>query len=122
MNRFKFHGGDVQGREVKSLPNGVVPIPNSPIAYGEKSGHTHILNGDVELFQLNGKKFAVVGEDGAYHSHLHLSSITKESYQTNKNLSNADHTKECFIPKGVYEIGVHQKYNPYKKNFEKVED
>lgn len=122
MQPFKFHGGDVQGKQINSLPKGALKIANQPIAYGETSGHCHILTGDVELYEFEGKKFAVVGSDGAYHSHVHESSITKETWLKNQNLSNADHTKECWIKPGVYELGIHKRYNPYFKLWERVQD
>lgn len=122
MQPFKFHGGDVQGKQIKNLPKGASKIINQPIAYGETSGHCHILTGDVELYELNGKKFAVIGNDGAYHSHVHESSITQETWDKNQNLSDADHIKECWIKPGTYELGIHKRYNPYAKLWEQVKD
>ena len=123
MNQpFKFHGGDVQGKQIVSLPKGAIKVQNQPIAFGETSGHCHILNGDVELFELNGRKYAVVGFDGAFHSHIHQSSITEQTYKTNKNIANADHTKECWIKPGIYQLGIHKRYNPFQKVWDKVQD
>ena len=123
MNQpFKFHGGDVQGKQIVSLPKGAIKVQNQPIAFGETSGHCHILNGDVELFELNGRKYAVVGSDGAFHSHVHESSLTEETYKTQGNLTNADHTKECWIKPGIYQLGIHKRYNPFQKVWDKVQD
>ena len=123
MNQpFKFHGGDVQGKQIVSLPKGAIKVQNQPIAFGETSGHCHILNGDVELFELNGRKYAVVGSDGAFHSHVHESSLTEETYKTQGNLTNADHTKECWIKPGIYQLGIHKRYNPFQKVWGKVQD
>ena len=124
MNQpFKFHGGDVQGKQIVSLPKGAIKVQNQPIAFGETSGHCHILNGDVELFELNGRKYAVVGSDGAFHSHVHQSTITEDTYKINKNLSNADHTKECWlVPNIIIDLGIHKRYHPYEKIWQKVTD
>ena len=123
MNQpFKFHGGDVQGKQIVSLPKGAIKVQNQPIAFGETSGHCHILNGDVELFELNGRKYAVVGSDGAFHSHVHESSLTEETYKTQGNLTNPDHTKECWIKPGIYQLGIHKRYNPFQKVWDKVQD
>jgi hypothetical protein len=119
---YNFHGGDVQGFSIDSLPPMAKRIKQQPLAYGETSGHCHILTGDVELFEHGGKTFAVVGKDGAFHQHIKESSITPKTYKINKNISNADHTKDCKIAPGVYAIGIHQKYNPFSKVFEKVLD
>lgn len=122
MRVFKFHGGDVQGKQISELPENVVKINYTPIAYGETSGHCHILTGDVELYELNGKKFAVVGSDGAYHNHVNESKITPDIWNRNANISDADHTKDCWIAPGVYQLGIHKKYNPFAKIWEKVKD
>ena len=123
MNQaFKFHGGDVQGKQILTLPEGAIKIENTPVAYGETSGHCHILTGDVELFEYKGRKYAVVGSDGAFHSHVHESSITPAIWKENRNLSNADHTKECWIAPGTYQLGIHKKYNPFQKVWDKVKD
>lgn len=123
MNQpFKFHGGDVQGKQIVSLPKGAIKVQNQPIAFGETSGHCHILNGDVELFEFEGRKYAVVGSDGAFHSHIHESSLTEQTYKTQGNLTNADHTKECRIKPGIYQLGIHKRYNPFQKVWDKVQD
>lgn len=123
MNQpFKFHGGDVQGKQIVSLPKGAIKVQNQPIAFGETSGHCHILNGDVELFEFEGRKYAVVGSDGAFHSHIHESSLTEQTYKTQGNLTNADHTKECWIKPGIYQLGIHKRYNPFQKVWDKVQD
>lgn len=119
---YNWHGGDVQGYSIQSLPNGAKKINHKPLAYGETSGHCHILTGDVELFEHEGQTFAVVGKDGCFHQHIQETSITPKTYKAQKNISNADHTKDCVIAPGVYAIGIHQKYNPFAKVFEKVVD
>ncbi len=112
--KFNFHGGDVQGYSIDSLPAGAKPIQNQPIAFGETSGHVHVLTGDVQLFELNGQRFAAVGSDGAFHQHMHQSQLSDETYRTNANISSADHTKECRIAPGVYALGIDQAYDPFE--------
>ena len=116
-NEFNGHGGDVQD----ALPSSARKIKNQPVAYGEKSGHVHVITGsEVELFEDDeGNRFAVVGNNGAFHQHINDFMLTEETYKVNKNISNADHTKPCLIKPGVYFIGIHQRYNPYEKVFQK---
>ena len=121
MKQLRFHQGDVQGRSLSTLPRGAVKISNKPIAYGEHSGHQHVLTGDVELFEFEGKTFAVVGSDGARLQHVHESSITKKDYNSTKELQKADH-HSLLLPEGVYEFFIQNAYNPYKKLMEKVID
>lgn len=114
---FNFHGGDVQGYAIASLPKSakkIISVQDKIIARGEISGHAHILTGDVELYELNGQVFAVVGSDGAFHQHYKEANITEETFKANKNISDCDHTKECRIEPGVYAIGLDRQYDPHE--------
>lgn len=121
--KVNFHGGDVQGYSIDSLPKGVKKITSIEgriIARGETSGHSHILTGDVELFEDDkGNKFAVVGSDGAFHQHYKESMITEKTFKINKNISNCDHVKECFIPEGIYALGLDRQYDPHEEVWKK---
>lgn len=122
-SQFNFHGGDVQGYSIEALPENAKKVEHQPVAFGETSGHCHILTGDVELFQDDeGSFFAVVGSDGAFHQHIKESTITARTWKARKNISNADHTKECPINPGVYRIGIHRQYDPFEGVFKEVED
>lgn len=118
---IKFHQGDVQGKSIYSIPKAAVKISQKPIALGEHSGHCHILTGDVELFEHDGKIFAAVGEDGATLQHVHETNF-KGDYKTTKVLPKADHHPIKLAPNQNYEFGIHKKYNPFSKIFEKVID
>lgn len=112
----QFHGGDVQGYQIDKLPNGankVSSVEKRIIARGETSGHCHILTGDVELYELDGQLFAVVGRDGAFHQHIQETDVREETFKINKNISNCDHTKDCPIPEGIYALGIDQQYDPH---------
>lgn len=112
-----FHGGDVQGYIINELPKNakkVTTIEGRIIARGETSGHCHILTGDVELFELDGQIFAVVGKDGAYHQHYKEANVKEETFKINKNISDCDHTNDCKILPGTYAIGLDQQYDPHE--------
>jgi hypothetical protein len=116
----KGHQGDVQFKET-SLPSGAVPIDHKPLALGEHSGHLHAVTGDVHLFEHNGTIFAAVGNDGAFLQHVH-ESVFKGQYSLNEELPKADHHPHPLKPNTVYEFGIHKKYNPFQKVFERVVD
>jgi hypothetical protein len=112
-----FHGGDVQGYFIDGLPKGANKIEKIEyliIARGETSGHCHVLTGDVELFELDGQVFAVVGKDGAYHQHIQEKSVTQKTFKVNKNISDCDHTKDCPVPPGIYAIGPDRQFDPHE--------
>jgi hypothetical protein len=115
------HQGDVQFKQINSLPKGAKKIEQKPLALGEHSGHMHVLTGDVELFEHDGTVFASVGSDGARLQHVHESNFTAKAYKSTKELQKADHNSHL-IPEGVYEFWIQNTYNPYTKLMEKVED
>lgn len=120
-----FHGGDVQGYLINTLPKEATRITEKSkkiLAHGETSGHCHILTGDVELFELNGQVFAVVGSGGAFHQHIKETDVTDNVFTINRNISNCDHTKDCQIAPGVYAIGLDRQYDPHQEVWEKNPD
>jgi hypothetical protein len=124
MTNFKeirFHQGDVQGKSIPKLPDNAVKVSNKPLAYGEVSGHVHVLTGDVDLFEIEGKTYAVIGHDGARMQHVMENILTPKCMMEVKELHIADH-KSILFPPGIYEIGIQKQYNPYKKVFERVID
>jgi hypothetical protein len=118
---IKGHHGDVQFKMVESLPQNAIKTNNKPLAYGEVSGHVHVLTGDVELFEIEGKTYAVVGNDGARMQHVMEHLITTKCMTEVKELPMCDH-KSILLPSGTYEIGIQKQYNPYEKVFEQVVD
>ena len=125
VEKQAFHGGDVQGYLIDQLPSGarkLERVEDLIIARGETSGHCHVLTGDVELFELNGQIFAVVGKDGAYHQHIQEKSVTMKTFKVNKNISDCDHTKECKIEAGIYAIGIDRQYDPHEGQWVKNTD
>lgn len=121
MNNLKGHQGDVQFKSLPALPQGAVMIAHKPIALGEHSGHMHVLTGSVQLFELDGKIFAAVGDDGARLQHCHESNFSEKAWQSTDELPIADHGSHL-LPKGVYEFYIQNSYNPYTQLMEKVID
>lgn len=115
------HQGDVQFKSLDALPKGATKIQNKPIALGEHSGHCHVLTGDVELFEIEGRIVAVVGKQEARLQHIHESKLTEKSWTSKKEIQKADHDSHL-LEEGVYEFYIQNSFNPYKKEMEKVVD
>jgi hypothetical protein len=118
---LKGHQGDVQFKQVLVLNKEAKKVNNRPIAYGAVSGHQHVLTGDVELFEFEGRLIAVVGGDGARLQHIHESKMTERAYESTTEIQKADHNSHL-LPEGVYEFYIQNTYNPYSKLMEKVQD
>lgn len=120
-NVIKFHQGDVIGCSIKSIPASAKKVENKPIALGEHSGHMHILTGDVEMFEVDGRIIAAVGSDGARLQHIHESNFNSKLWKNTEEIKVADHNSHL-LPEGVYEFWIQNAYNPYSKIMEKVID
>lgn len=119
---ISFHQGDVQGKTINSLPKNCRRIDNQPLAYGEISGHIHVLTGDVELYENNEKKFAKVGNKGARLQHILHGNLKSANCMTEvKELPVADH-KSILLSPGIYEFGIQKQYDPYENVFKQVVD
>ncbi len=117
-----IHTGDVQAIE-STLPSTAKKIEKCPVAYGEKSGHIHVITGDYEMLEDGNFKYVKIGEKGAYSQHVHESNFNKISgYDSLELLQQADHNPARLLPNTVYKIGIHQAYDPYAKIKSKVID
>ena len=118
---IKGHQGDVQFRQIANLPEGAKRSENKPLAYGEISGHVHILTGNVDFFEIEGKTYAVVGNDGARLQHVLERNILPNCLTKTEELPVADH-KSILLPSGTYEFGIQKQYDPFENVFKKVDD
>ncbi len=120
--QIKGMQGDVQFKMIEKLPNDCKKVSNSPLAYGEISGHVHILTGDVEMFENKGKRFAKIGNKKARLQHILEGNLKSASCMTEvKELPVADH-KSILLPPGIYEFGIQKEYNPFENVFKQVVD
>jgi hypothetical protein len=117
-----IHTGDVQAVE-SNLPKGAKVIDKKPVAYGEKSGHLHVITGDYEMFEdENQGVFVKVGPGGAWSQHVHESIWKNAGFDTQEQLQKADHKPARLLPNKVYKVAIHQAYDPYQKIKQKVID
>jgi hypothetical protein len=122
MKKDMIMTGDVQAIET-NLPKGVKVIEKKPVAYGEKSGHLHVITGDYEMFEDEKQNVYVkVGGKGAWSQHVHESIWKNAGFDTMEELQKADHKPARLLPNKVYRIGIHQAYDPYQKIKQKVLD
>jgi hypothetical protein len=121
QNVLRGHQGDVQFTEIKSIPTGAKKIANKPIALGEHSGHMHVLTGDVQMFEIEGRIICAVGADGARLQHVHESNFSEACWKTTNEIKKADHNSHL-LPEGNYEFYIQNSYNPYSRLMEQVID
>jgi len=118
----KGHGGDCQFRTIPQLPPNAKRIEPTPLAYGEHSGHIHVVTGDVEMYEVEGSRFAVIGENGAWLQHVHEDRFKLLNYKDLKPMQHEDPLPIQLKPNQVIQFGRHKKYDPFGKTFLKVID
>jgi hypothetical protein len=119
--RINGHHGDVQFKMINELPENAKKTDNHPLAYGEISGHVHVLTGQVDLFEVDGRTYAIVGNSGGRLQHVMENNLTPKCMTEVKELPVADH-KSILLPPGTYEFGIQKQFNPFEKVFEEVKD
>lgn len=120
-NVLRGHQGDVLFSTVDSIPANAKKVTNKPIALGEHSGHCHVLTGDVEMFEVDGRIICSVGADGARLQHVHESNFSASCWTSTKEIQKADHNSHL-LTAGNYEFWIQNSFNPYSKLMEKVID
>ena len=122
--KFQAHQGDVEIFSIDSLPSNVKTLPKTFFAKSEKSGHCHALCGDYKLMETSDipEAFLVeVGSDGATLNHTGLHNLTNEYWDKNQVTEIADH-QPTVLEKGLYVIGIQQRKQHFKKQWERVQD
>jgi hypothetical protein len=120
-NVLRGHQGDVLFSTVDSIPANAKKVTNKPIALGKHSGHCHVLTGDVDMFEVDGRIICSVGADGARLQHVHESNFSDSCWTSTKEIQKADHNSHL-LPAGNYEFWIQNSFNPYSKLMEKVID
>ena len=117
------HNGDVQFFSIDNLPTTAKKVMNQPVALGELHDHAHVITGDCELFQDEENVFYVkTGAGKSFAQHTFQSLLQNDTYSRQEAIEVADHLPKELLPNTVYKIGIHQKYNPYEKVWEKTVD
>lgn len=101
--------GDLALRPIAALPEGATKKSENILAYGEHSGHAHVVQ-QGEVFEYEGRMYVAVGGDGASLDHMNI--ITGGT---------GDHNSLVLTP-GVYEVLLQNEYNPFAQVFERVMD
>lgn len=122
-NEHNGHAGDTQYFSIDNLPKNAKKVKKQPIAFGESHNHAHIITGDYELFQDEKNIFYIkTGPGKTLAQHTFESMITNETYDSQELVTVADHLPCELLPKKIYRVGIHRKYEPYKKIWEQVRD
>ena len=116
------HNGDVQFFSIDILPEQANRVNNQPIALGETHNHAHIATGDCKLYNDGEFFYVKTGVGKSFVQHTFESLLTQETYQKKEAVEIADHLPKELLPNTIYKVGIHKKYDPFQKIWEKVTD
>jgi hypothetical protein len=119
-NIINYRQGDVF-MVSSPMPKGAIKSDNRIVAKGEFSDHSHVITGDAEIYEDNGRMYVSVGKKGAKLQHT-LESKLPKSLISNDNLEIADHEIIELPANTNFEVVIQNEYNPYSKLFEQVRD
>ena len=105
-NSQEFQQGDVLIHRINSLPDGIKKVGRKVrgfvLAEGETTGHAHVVEEDIEMYEKDGNFYIRVSGETATVTHEEHAPIE--------------------IPSGFYEIGIVQEVDPWTEQPRKVVD
>jgi len=119
MKAQKMHQGDVQIMSC-IIPSTAKTINKKPIAFGEHSGHQHVITGDYELLEDDGIIYAKTGKCGAILQHIHERQFA--GYDSKELMQSADHKPIILQPEQEYVFGIHRQFDPFENVWKTVKD
>lgn len=119
LNQFG-HQGDTQWFNIDIIPENAKKMKKQFIAASEKTGHVHALSGNYDMYEYDDGFVMEIHED-CMLNHTVKSALNEKTWDIPVQLPERDH-RSSTIPKGVYYIGIQQRFNPLSKMLEKVKD
>lgn len=116
------HQGDSQMFELAELPKGLKKIEKQYIAASERSGSFHALFGEYDMYEHEGG-FVIDAKEDCILNHS-LESVlqgTGVSLSEAKVLPKKDH-RHTVVEKGIYFIGIQQRFDPLENVKKRVID
>lgn len=117
-----YHQGDCQFFNIDKLPSDLKKIEKQFIAASERSGSFHAAFGDYDLLQdeETGNMFIDAKGDIIINHSLKLD-LEGVSFDEAKILNKKDH-RHTILPKGVYFVGIQNRFSPLEGILRKVQD
>ena len=114
------HQGDVEIFEIKSLPEGLKKVDKQFVAASERSGSFHALFGNYDMYEAENGFCIDVKEDCILNHSLQteLNGITLDNV---KVLPKKDHNANL-LPKGIYYVGIQNRFDPLEGARKRVKD
>jgi hypothetical protein len=115
-----FHQGDTQWFSIESLPSNCKKLEKQFIAASERSGSFHALFGNYDMYESD-NGFVIDVKEECVLNHSLKQYLDQEGLSTKKILPKKDH-RHTIVPKGIYFVGIQQRFDPLENIKKKVVD
>lgn len=115
-----FHQGDVQAYVIDGVPTDAKLIEKQFIAASERSGSFHAMFGPYKQYEVK-DGFVIECEDECILNHSLKEHLTGKSFDKKEEIVKKDH-RHTIVPKGVYFVGIQQRFDPLSGLKQKVRD
>ena len=119
-NEGNLHQGDVEMFKLLELPLNLKKIEKQFVAASEKSGSFHALFGDYDMYEVS-DGFVVDVKNDCILNHSLRQFIEGISMDEVKVLPKKDH-RHSEVKKGVYFVGIQNRFDPLAGKKVKVRD
>lgn len=120
MKKLKYIQGDISLHEIAELPEGVKPIKNNILAYGEVTGHQHELRAKQQLVfeDEQGNKFVQAQQE----TELIHDFKNRNGVRTQEEAAQQDKHLVQLIKPRIFQVMVETEQNPFTAELQKVVD
>ncbi len=115
-----FHQGDTQWFSLETLPKNLKKVEKQFIAASERSGSFHALFGDYDMYEKS-SGFVIDVKEECILNHSLKEHLDNEGMDTKKILPKKDH-RHTIVPKGIYFVGIQQRFDPLENMKKRVID
>ena len=102
--------GDTMWFEIKSLPEGLKKVKQQYVANSERSGSFHALFGKYDMYEAEGG-FCIDVQEPCILNHSLQSELNGITLDKVRVLPKKDHNANL-LPKGIYFVGIQNKFDP----------
>jgi hypothetical protein len=113
------HQGDTQWAKIDEIPTSAKSIDKVFIAKSERTGSVHALSGNYQMYEYE-DGFAIECMEDCILNHTFADLVEKEMNST-KILPKKDH-RHSVIKKGLYLVGIQNRFDPMEASKKKVVD
>ncbi|WP_099365424.1 hypothetical protein [Sphingobacterium sp. 1.A.4] len=121
MNQFA-HQGDIQWFKIDKVPSEARKVNKKFISTSEHSASFHALFGDYDMYDLY-NSFIIETKEDCILNHSISNNLVNNILMFDKAeiLEKKDH-RHTIIPKGIFRVGIQQRFDPRENHLLAVRD